>query len=124
MPHAPIDLPFAGSADRVSIVLLDHGLLFPGRRASRSCLSYTERSRDSRKTMGTIADRIYRDSEPGALVELTRAGNGLEHPLVFDATARELCGLAERGMVEVVHRRETQGCHGSLLDQMSFRKIG
>jgi len=74
--------------------------------------------------MGTIAESLYRDSEFGTLQELPRAGSALEHPLVFDSTARDLQRMAQKGVVEIVHEHSTLVGDTWLIDQMRFRKIG
>ena len=74
--------------------------------------------------MGTIADRLYRDSAFGELQDLPRAGTALEHPLVFDATARELQAMAERGVVEIVDTHEALVGDDWLIDRLRFRKLG
>ena len=43
--------------------------------------------------MATIAQAFYRESNFGDLCELPHAGSALEHPLVYDSTARELQAL-------------------------------
>lgn len=70
--------------------------------------------------MGTIAESLYRDSEHGALQELPRAGTALEHPLVYDSTARELQQLAQKGVVEIVEHHVSRV---GLIDRLRFRRI-
>ena len=74
--------------------------------------------------MGTIAEAFYRDSEFGAVLELPKAGTSLEHPLVYDATARDLKRLADKGMLEVVSEHQSQMGDDWLIDGFSFRKLG
>lgn len=50
----------------------------------------------------TLAWKIYADSVVGSPVSLQRAGTGLENPLVFDASARDIKAIAERGLVSIV----------------------
>jgi hypothetical protein len=73
--------------------------------------------------MGTLAHSAYLDSEFGQLRELPRAGSALENPYVFDATARELKGMAERGLVEIVSERTVSSATGPLIDRLCFRRV-
>lgn len=74
--------------------------------------------------MGTISESLYRDSEFGALQDLPHGGSSLEHPHVFDAIARDLQAMAQRGIVEIVHKREVRVGDEVLIDQLQFRRIG
>src|SRR5688500_12205517 len=50
----------------------------------------------------TLAHNVYLDSEFGVPQDLPKAGSTLENPYVYDATARELKSMAERGLVRIV----------------------
>jgi hypothetical protein len=72
--------------------------------------------------MATIAQAFYRESNFGDLCELPHAGSALEHPLVYDSTARELQALAEKGVLEVVEAHESLRGGERLIDRFSFRR--
>jgi hypothetical protein len=73
--------------------------------------------------MRTLAEAVYLDSEYGVPQELPHAGSTLEHPLVFDVTARELKEMAHRGLVEILSERRIGGDESSLIDRLSFRRL-
>lgn len=73
--------------------------------------------------MGTIAMSVFLESEFGADIELPNAGSSLEHPLVFDSTAREFHALAEQGRVLIVHEHVANVGGESLIDQLRFRRL-
>ncbi len=73
--------------------------------------------------MPTLARRVYLDSQFGVEQELPRAGSALEHPLVFDDTARELKAMAAQGLVEIVAERTARSAGQSLIDRLSFRRL-
>ena len=73
--------------------------------------------------MRTLAQALYLDSEFGVVQELPRAGSALEHPWVFDSTARELKQMAEQGMVEIVGEHAHHAGTESLIDRLLFRRL-
>ena len=73
--------------------------------------------------MGTITQALLRDALPGDIQELPKAGSALEHPLVYDAVARDLKTHAERGEVEIVAENKALIDDEWLIDRLSFRKI-
>jgi len=73
--------------------------------------------------MRTLAQALYLDSEFGVLQDLPRAGSALEHPFVFDSTARELKEMADRGMVEIVTEHRHDVGDDSLIDRLLFRRL-
>jgi hypothetical protein len=73
--------------------------------------------------MRTLAQTAYLDSTHGEIVELPHAGSALEHPLVFDSTARELKQMAAQGKVEIVDERCTRAGDESLIDRLLFRRL-
>jgi hypothetical protein len=76
-----------------------------------------------RVVMRTLAQSLYLDSEFGSEQELPRAGSALENRYVFDAAARELESMAERGMIEIVARHVALIANESLVDRLSFRRL-
>ena len=73
--------------------------------------------------MGTLALSAYLDSTFGAESELPRAGSSLENPFVYDASARELKALAERGLIEVTAEHRHRHGDEELIDHLSFRRL-
>ena len=73
--------------------------------------------------MQTLATSAYLEADVGAISELPRAGSSLENPYAYDAAAREIKALAERGLVAVVDER-TSGDPGKLLTTaIRFKKL-
>lgn len=70
--------------------------------------------------MASIAQSLFCDSELGVVTELPHAGSALEHPLVFDSSARELRSLAAQGKVEIVHEHVSKD---RLIDELRFRRL-
>jgi len=73
--------------------------------------------------MGTIAMSVFLDSEFGADTPLPKAGSALEHPLVFDSTAREFHALAAQGRVEILQEHVANVGGESLIDELLFRRL-
>ena len=68
--------------------------------------------------MGSIAMSVFLESEFGEVTKLPHVGSALEHPLVFDSTAKDLQTLARQGRVEIVHEHHAPGTDGDrLIDQ-------
>jgi hypothetical protein len=72
----------------------------------------------------TLAQSIYLDSQFGVECDLPRAGSTMENPFVYDAVARELKDMADRGLIEIVDERRLQGERETLIDRLSFRRVG
>jgi hypothetical protein len=66
---------------------------------------------------------LYRDSEFGIEQDLPRAGSTLENPFVYDAVAKEMKDLADRGLVEIVDERHSSADPEPLIDRLSFRRL-
>lgn len=73
--------------------------------------------------MGSIAMSVFLDSEFGAETELPKAGGSLEHPLVFDSSAREFHALAKLGRVEILQQQVVHRGGETLIDQLRFRRL-
>ena len=73
--------------------------------------------------MSTLAQNAYFDSEFGALSEVPNAGSPLENPHVYDASARELKGMAAQGLVRIVEeQRRHEGTRG-LISRLTFERL-
>jgi len=70
-----------------------------------------------------LAWRFYQEAPLGSPVALPKAGFSTEHPLVFDRVARDLLGMADSGLVEIVeqHRTDVAG-DGQVVDHLVFRR--
>ncbi|HET9641876.1 MAG TPA: hypothetical protein VFP68_00610 [Burkholderiaceae bacterium] len=73
--------------------------------------------------MTTLARTLYLDSEFGVPQELPKAGSTLENPYVYDATARELKAMAERGLVEIIDERVSFRTPDKLIEQLRFKRV-
>ncbi len=73
--------------------------------------------------MRTLAQSAYLDSSFGTESELPRAGSSLENPFVYDASARELKALAERGLIEVTAEHRHRIGDDELIDRFRFRRL-
>ncbi|HZE91282.1 MAG TPA: hypothetical protein VE029_06170 [Rhizobacter sp.] len=73
--------------------------------------------------MTTFAHSVYLDSEFGVPQDLPKAGSSLENPYAFDATARELKAMAERGLVEIISEHSLEQAHEQLIDSLSFVRV-
>lgn len=73
--------------------------------------------------MSTIAASVYIEAEPGIKQQLAHAGCALENPYVFDATARELRLMAQRGQIEILEEHLDARGGESLIDRFSFRRL-
>ena len=73
--------------------------------------------------MGTIAMAVFLDSAFGADTALPNVGSSLEHPLVFDSSAREFHALAKQGRVEILQERVANIGGESLIDRLRFRRL-
>ena len=73
--------------------------------------------------MRTLANATYLDSRFGVDCELPHAGSALENPYVYDASAKELKAMAERGLVEIVDERRSGVDNDALIQHLSFRRL-
>ncbi len=73
--------------------------------------------------MSTLADAEYRDSELGEVRELPHAGSTLENPFVYDAVARDLKAMADRGLLEIVAEQVVAAAREPLIRRLSFRRL-
>lgn len=76
-----------------------------------------------REAVRTLAQSFYLDSSFDTECELPHAGSSLENPFVFDASARELKALAERGLIEVTAEHLRRVGDEELIDRLSFRRL-
>jgi hypothetical protein len=73
--------------------------------------------------MASIAMSLFLDSELGEVIELPHVGCALEHPLVFDSTAREFRELEMQGRVEILHEHQRRIGSETLIDGLRFRRL-
>ncbi len=73
--------------------------------------------------MTSIAMSLFLDSELGEVSDLPHAGCALEHPLVFDSTAREFRDLEAHGRVEILHEHRRHVGGESLIDGLRYRRL-
>jgi hypothetical protein len=71
----------------------------------------------------TLAHSVYLDSEFGVLQELPKAGSTLENPYVYDATARELKSMADRGLLRIVDEHCSAAQDEPLIDKLCFVRM-
>ena len=64
----------------------------------------------------------YLDSSFDSVEELPHAGSPLENPYVFDASARELKAMADRGLVEIIDEHTSRVADEMLIDRLHFRR--
>lgn len=73
--------------------------------------------------MRTMAHSVYLDSEFGVPQELPKAGSPLENPYVYDAIAKELKSMADRGLVRIVGQHEVGLENDALIDKLCFVRL-
>ena len=73
--------------------------------------------------MRTLAQSFYLDSCFGVEQELPRAGNALENPYVYDASAQELKAMAARGWVEITSEHHIRVGDERLIDRLRFKRL-
>lgn len=73
--------------------------------------------------MSTLAQSIFMDSAFGVELELPHAGSALENPYVYDASARELKAMADRGLIEVIREQSRVVNNEALIGQISYRRL-
>jgi hypothetical protein len=71
----------------------------------------------------TLAQAVYLDSSFDTESELPRAGSSLENPFVYDASARELKDLAQRGLLVVTEERSHRVGDEELIDSLRFKRL-
>jgi hypothetical protein len=76
-----------------------------------------------RSVVRTLAQALFVESAFGVECELPRAGSSLENPYVYDASARELKAMAERGLIEVVQEQTRSLGDETLIRRFSFRRL-
>lgn len=62
-------------------------------------------------------------STPASTQELSYAGSSLELPYVFDASARELKAMADRGLVKIIDEHTSCVANEMLIDRLHFRRL-
>jgi hypothetical protein len=73
--------------------------------------------------MQTLAHSAYLDSTFDAACELPHVGSALENPFVYDASARELKQLSERGLIEILAEHKVLVDDQELIAHVSFRRV-
>ena len=73
--------------------------------------------------MSTLAETLYHESHLGELLDLPRAGSTLEHPLVYDATARDIKPMADKGLVEIVDEHQSLLGGEWVIDRLQFGRL-
>jgi len=73
--------------------------------------------------MRTLAQSAYANSRFGLDTELPGAGTQLENPYVYDASAKELKVLAERGLIEIIDEKTHVVANESLIRRLRFRRL-
>ena len=74
--------------------------------------------------MNTIAGSIYRDAAIGSTVVLSKVGTWLDDPYFYDASARDIKGLAKRGLVKIVSERKAACGDEAMITELVFTKLG
>ena len=72
--------------------------------------------------MLSLAQSLFLDSELRVEQELPHAGSTLENPFVYDAVAREIKQMAQRGLVEIV-QEHTSPAGEPLIDSLRYRRV-
>ncbi len=73
--------------------------------------------------MNTWVHSAYLESSPGELTELQAAGTSLENPYVYDAAARDLEQMADRGLVRIVDKHAHDAAGGQVITRISFVRV-
>ncbi len=73
--------------------------------------------------MHSSPERLYQEAIIGSTIALPKAGTRLENRYVFDAAAREVRAMAERGLVEIVTEHRTGVHESSLITEIVFVKL-
>ena len=72
--------------------------------------------------MSSLAQSLFLDSELRVEQELPRAGSALENPYVYDAVAREIKQMAQRGLVEIVQEHRSHAGE-PLIRSLRYRRL-
>jgi hypothetical protein len=96
-----------------------------GDRVHRARLSYHLPLSSRRFTVRTLAQAAYLDSAFDADIDLPHAGSALENPYVYDAAARELKAMADKGLLAIVaERQHAAGTDDeTLIRHLRFRRL-
>jgi hypothetical protein len=100
----------------------DKKIWWPNPIGERAACLYIARTLQE-NAVRTLAQTVYLDSSFGTESELPRAGSSLENPFVYDASARELKDLAQRGLIEVIEERRHRVGDEELIDSLRFRRL-
>jgi hypothetical protein len=73
--------------------------------------------------MRTLAESTYLDSRFGIETDLPHAGTSLENRYVYDASARELKALAERGLIEITAETMSAATDEPLIEHLRFKRL-
>ncbi|MBL8318981.1 MAG: hypothetical protein JNJ42_11285 [Burkholderiaceae bacterium] len=73
--------------------------------------------------MNTLAQTLYLDSAFGVALDVPNAGCSLENPFVYDAVARELKAMADRGLIEIVSEHHKPLGEDTLIDRLQFKRL-
>lgn len=73
--------------------------------------------------MPSIAHTLYALAPIGSVVELPSAGTSLENPYVYDAAARDIKALVERGWTEIVDERVKHVGGEPITVHLAFRRL-
>ena len=73
--------------------------------------------------MTTFAERVCTEATVGAIIALPKYGTQLENRYVFDAAAREIKEMAERGRVKIVGEHRAFQHDSDLITDISFIKL-
>jgi len=72
--------------------------------------------------MLSLAQSLFLDSELRVEQELPHVGSALENPFVYDAVAREIKQMAQRGLVEIVQEHKSHAGE-PLIDSLRYRRV-
>jgi hypothetical protein len=73
--------------------------------------------------MTLIADSLVRSSPVGSKAVLPRAGTTLENAYVYDAVARDLQAVAQRGHLEITALKTEAVGGEQLIRHLEFRRL-
>lgn len=73
--------------------------------------------------MSTIAQSIYLEAKPGIPWPLERVGSSLDNPFVYDAAAKDIKAMADKGLVEIVDEQAALCLGEPLISMISFKRL-
>lgn len=73
--------------------------------------------------MHSVAHTLHALAPIGAVVELPSAGTWLENPYVYDAAARDIKALVERGCTEIVDEKVEHLGGEPVTVRLAFRRL-